>query len=101
MKIKINIPSAMFAAVICAAMAVLSARADDPYQYILTPDYDPAVASLAESSAASSEATGFSTGTVAARTAAAPLEARFRTWLESVGIALRSDLLKGLLMIIR
>ena len=90
MKIKMNVPSAILAAAICAAMATLSANADDPYQYILTPGYDSAAASLVDSSSASSEVTGFSTGTVAARTAAVSLEARFRTWLESLGTALKS-----------
>ena len=95
MKIKMNVPSAILAAAICAAMAALSARADDPYQYILTPDYDSAAASLADSSSASSSATSLSTGTVATRTAATSLEARYRTWLESDGTTVYSTKFKG------
>ena len=49
-----------------------------------------------------SSAVSLETGTYSTPTAGPiSLEARFRTWLESVGIALRSDLLKGLLMIIK
>ena len=95
MKIKKNVPSAMLAAALYAAMAALSASADDPYQYILTPGYDSAAASLVDSSSASSSATSFSTGTVAARTAATPLEARYRTWLESDGTTVYSTKFKG------
>ena len=54
-----------------------------------------------ESYAAVSTGTALVTATRNERSAASSIEARFRTWLESVGIALRSDLFKGLMLMIR
>ena len=49
-----------------------------------------------------SSAVSLETGTYSTPTAEPiSLEARFRTWLESVGTALRSDVLRGILLIIR
>ena len=60
------------------------------------------IATKDESAESSSSSAALATGTYSTPTAEPiSLEARFRTWLESVGIALRSDLLKGLLMIIK
>lgn len=87
---------------VLVAMASLSLRADEPYQYIVTPGYDPAAASLVDSSSASSSAVGFTTGVLSAPAAeAVSLEARFRTWLESLGIALKSTRFRGLFMKIK
>ena len=60
------------------------------------------VATKNESAESSSSSASLATGTYSTP-AAEPiaLEARFRTWLESVGIALRSDLRKGLMLVIR
>ena len=49
-----------------------------------------------------SSAVSLETGTYSTPTAEPiSLEARFRTWLESVGTALRSDVLRGFLLLIR
>ena len=60
------------------------------------------IATKSNSVELSSPNTSLATGTYSTP-AAEPiaLEARFRTWLESVGIALRSDLRKGLMLMIR
>ena len=80
----------------------LSLWADEPYQYIVSSGYDPAAASLVDSSSASSSAVGFSTGARTTPTAEAiSLEARFRTWLESLGISLKSSRFRGLFMNIK
>ena len=80
----------MFA--IAAAFTVVG----DTYQYIIS-GYPAANASYASSSSG----TALVTSTRTAPTAAAPLEARYRTWDESDGIALRSDRFVGTVIIFR
>ena len=76
---------------ICLTTVSLLSRADEPYQYIITPGYDPDAASLVDTSSVSSPAVAFVSGTLSTPAAeAVSLEARFRTWLESLGIALKS-----------
>ena len=60
------------------------------------------IATKARSSSSASSCTALATGTYS-KPAAQPisLEARFRTWLKSVGTALRSDVLRGFLLLIR
>jgi len=60
------------------------------------------VATFAESSPAPSMSGSLCSGTLSAPSQQAiSLEARFRTWLESLGTALRSDQLRGFLLILR
>ena len=58
-------------------------------------------AATADSLAASSSATSLETATRSEKSASSSLEARFRTWLESLGRALRSDRFRGFFMRIR
>ena len=76
--------------------AVAFAAVGDTYQFIIS-GYPAANASYASSSSGTALVT--STGT--APTAAAPLEARYRTWDESDGIALRSDRFVGTVFIFK
>ena len=64
--------------------------ADEPYQYIKTPGYDPAIYSTSNCSAVASAAAPLTTGTQSLPAEPSSLEARFRTWLESLGIRLKS-----------
>ncbi len=68
-----------------------AAFADEPYQYIKTPGYDPFVYSTNTCSIEASSASSLATGTHALP-AAEPsgFEARFRTWFESLGTRLKS-----------
>ena len=76
--------------------AVAFAAVGDTYQFIIS-GYPAANASYASSSSG----TALVTSTRTAPTAAAPLEARYRTWDESDGIALRSDRFVGTVIIFR
>ena len=71
-----------------ASLALFVASAD-PYQFIISGD--PVTAASAGSHAAASSGIALVTATCAAPASATPLEARFRTWDESDGTALRSD----------
>ena len=82
-------------AVILGAAALLPLHADT-YQFIVS-GYPAAN----ESYAAASAATSLETATRSGGSAASALEARYRTWDESDGIALRSDTYRGLLLIVR
>ena len=74
-----------------ATVLVSAVLADEPYQFIITPGYDPAVYSTNTCSIVSSTATSLTTGTLSLPAAEpSSLEARFRTWLESLGTALKS-----------
>ena len=64
------------------------ASADD-YQFIVSGD--PVTAAAAGSSSAVSSGKALVTDALTAASASKPLEARFRTWLASLGKALRSD----------
>ena len=77
------------------AVALLPLHADT-YQFIVS-GYPAAN----ESYAAASAATSLETATRSGWSAASALEARYRTWDESDGIALRSDKYRGLMIIIR
>ena len=77
-------------------MAALSPLHADTYQFIVS-GY-PAVN---VSYSAASSGTSLETATRTDRSAASPLEARYRTWDESDGVALRSDKYRGMMLIIR
>ena len=66
----------------------LMSSADD-YPFIISGD--PVAAATANSCAAVSSGTALATGTLSSLTSSAALEARYRTWHESDGAALRSD----------
>ena len=66
----------------------LVSSADD-YQFIISGD--PVAASTVGSSSAMSSGKALVTDALTAPSASKPLEARFRTWLASLGKALRSD----------
>ena len=61
---------------------------------------DPIAASTENSCATASSGTALVTGALSAPTVAGSLESRFRTWLASAGVALRSDKLKGRIIIL-
>ena len=69
-------------------LAPLASSADD-YQFIISGD--PVAAATAGSCSAASSGRALATDALAASSASRPLEARFRTWLASLGAALRSD----------
>ena len=79
-------------------IAPLLVSADDAYQFIISGD--PVGASTKKSCAVASYGTSLVTGALTASTVSTSLESRYRTWDESVGIALRSDKL-GTVLILR
>lgn len=81
-----------------AALAPLMSSADD-YQFIISGD--PVAAASAGSRAVASPGTSLVTGTLTTPTGAVSLEARYRTWYESAGIALRSDKAHGFIFVVR
>ena len=87
---------------ILATVAMTFASAaftDEPYQYIKTPGYDPAIYSASNSSAVASSSTSLTTGTQSLPAAEpSSLEARFRTWLESIGTALKSTKFRSIVI---
>ena len=90
--------------VISLAALALGAAAFSPlhaetYQFIISGD--PVAAATVDSCAVASAATSLETATRSEKSAASSLEARCRTWLESLGRALRSDRFRGLIMHIR
>ena len=76
--------------------AALSPLHADTYQFIVS-GYPAAN----ESYAAASSGTALATATRSGGSAASPIEARYRTWDESDGIALRSDKYRATIIIIR
>ena len=88
--------AALLAAALSLGEAALSSLHADTYQFIVS-GYPAAN----ESYSASSAATSLETATRTDRSAASQLEARYRTWDESDGIALRSDKYRGLLIIVK
>ncbi|MBQ4199041.1 MAG: hypothetical protein II649_04075 [Kiritimatiellae bacterium] len=80
------------------AAALLPLHADT-YQFIISGD--PVAAATADSHAVASAATSLETATRSGGSAASALEARYRTWDESDGIALRSDEYRGMMIYIR
>ena len=61
----------------------------DGYQFIISGD--PVAAATANSHAAVSSGKALMTDAISAQSASKSLEARFRTWCESIGKALRSN----------
>ena len=96
-----HVGRAAFLAAVLAGMLPSASCAAETYQYIITPGYDPAAASLVDSSSAASAAVSVAIGVHSSPAAASPLEARFRTWLESLGRALRSDRFRGIMLKIK
>ena len=90
---------AFVAAILAFGEAALSPLHADTYQFIISGD--PVAAATIDSSAAASSGTALVTATRAVPTAAQPLEARYRTWDESDGIALRSDKYRATMIIFR
>ncbi len=88
--------AAVSAAAIAAGAAIPMAANADGYQFIVS-GY-PAVN---VSYSAASSGTSLVTATRKQPTAAQSLEARYRTWDESDGIALRSDKFRGMILIVR
>ena len=81
-----------------AMFAPLMSSADD-YQFIISGD--PVAAASVGSKAVASPGTSLVTGSLTRPTEAASLEARYRTWYESAGIALRSDKAHGFILVIK
>ena len=81
-----------------AMIPPLISSADD-YQFIISGD--PVAAATAGSSEAATLGTALVTSSRASPTAAASLEARYRTIAKTVGIALRTDKAKGMVLIVR
>lgn len=71
----------------------------DAYQFIISGD--PVAAATASSRAAASSGSALVTGTLSAPAAATSLDARYRTWDESDGIALRTDAALAFTLVIR
>ena len=84
---------AIATAIVATASLCLHA---DTYQFIIS-GYPAAN----ESYPASSAGTAIATATRRVDSAAAPLEARYRTWDESYGVALRSDKFQATMVIIK
>ena len=83
-----------------AAMLLVSIEAlADAYQFIISGD--PVAAATEGCRVAASSGTSLVTGTLTAPTAADSLEARYRTWYESDGTALRSDKPRGMTICIK
>ncbi len=85
--------------VILAAMCVLSAVSAYAYQYIVTEGYDPVLYSTNTCSRKVSAGLAIDTGTLSLRACPSMLDARFRTWRESDGKALKSTKFKSLRII--
>ena len=87
---------------VATALAIATApqaTSADGYQYIISGN--PVAAATENSCVVASSGTALVTGTRAAPTTAAQLEARFRTWDESDGIALRSDKVLAFTLVFR
>ena len=75
---------------------------EEPYEYIKTPGYDPAIYSTNTCSAMTSEASPLVSGTLALMDVfESALEARFRTSLEGGGTRLDSTKIKRFIIIFR
>ena len=80
----------MFVGTVAMLLVPMVASADD-YQFIVTPGYDPVVESTNTCSIVASTASSLTTGALSLPAAeTSSLEARFRTWLESLGTRLKS-----------
>ena len=82
-----------------AAMLLVSMEAlADAYQFIISGD--PVAAATEGCRVVASSGTSLETGIFTTPTAADSLEARYRTWYESDGTALRSDKARGIVIYI-
>ena len=81
-----------------ATLAPLVSPADG-YQFIISGD--PVAAATVNSSTAETPSTSLVTSSRTAPTVAASLEARYRTVASTVGIKLRSDAAKGMMIVIQ
>ena len=81
-----------------AMFAPLMSSADD-YQFIISGD--PVAAATVNSSKAETPSTSLVTSSRTAPTVAASLEARYHTVAPTVGIKLRSDAAKGMMIVIQ
>lgn len=81
-----------------ATLAPLVSPADG-YQFIISGD--PVAAATVNSSSAETPSTSLVTSSRTAPTVAASLEARYRTVAPTVGIKLRSDAAKGMMIVIQ
>ena len=86
-----------FAAAAAAAVPALAGA--DGYKFIISGD--PVAAAVERSCSAPSSATALVTGTLSTPAEASSLEARYRTWDGSDGIALRSDKHHGFMLIVK
>ena len=84
---------------LCLTFCLAAGASFGDYQYIISGD--PMAAATEDSCAVSSVATSLVTATESTRSAASPIEARYRTWDESDGIALRSDKYRATMIILR
>ena len=82
-----------------AAMFAPLMSSADGYQFIISGD--PVSVAAANSSASASSGTSLVTSSLTTPTAAASLEARYRTIDETDGIALRTDEFKAMMIVIR
>lgn len=89
------------AAIFVAAIAAGAPQmvSGDGYQYIVSGD--PVAAAAVDSSVSVSPGASLETGVLTAKTPAGSLEARYRTWDESDGEALRSDKALAFIIVIR
>ena len=78
----------LIGAVAAMSFVPLVSSADD-YPYIISGD--PVAAATVGSCSAASSGKALVTDALTAASSSKPLEARFRTWLASLGTALRSD----------
>ncbi len=86
----------LVALTVVISFAPMSSSFGDSYQYIISgyPATD-------ESYPAESSATSLQTAAITAQSSETEMETRYRTWLESIGIAMRSDKFAGLFLIVR
>ena len=85
----VNKPTVAFAA--AAALVLVSAASADTYQFIITPGYDPAVASTNRCGLAVSAASSFATGALPAPgIASGETTSRYRTLTASNASALNA-----------
>ncbi len=84
---------------VAAAMFAAQMSSADDYRFIISGD--PVAAASVGSKAVASPGTSLVTGALTASSGAASLEARYRTIAKTVGIALRTDKAKGMVLIVR
>lgn len=85
-----------------AALCIATGAFADEYRFIITPGYDPALCSTNTCSVVSSASSHLTTGT-SSLPAAEPsaIEARSRTWLESIAVGLKTTIAYGMQLIFR